>query len=149
MTLKEALSEVGMKQTELSALSGVNIRQINRIAVGESQLENSTVKNVMAISSALKMTVEELVLGSSDASAKISFTPAADDFSPDERRFVLKVERAKDFSGWRRYPTTCGKLLDYIPDDWWDKYSAQHIGEVMRLLQAAYSAGLDKRVELE
>ena len=28
-----------------------------------------------------------------------------------------------------------------IPDDWWTKYSAAHIGEVMRLLYDAYGDG--------
>ena len=58
-----------------------------------------------------------------------------------ERRLQLKVEQAKEYSGWRRFPGTCGALLEYIPDDWWDKYSAEHIGEVMQMLKAAYDDG--------
>ena len=58
-----------------------------------------------------------------------------------ERRLQLKVEQAKEYSGWRRFPGTCGALLEHIPDDWWSKYSAEHIGEVMRLLKAAYDDG--------
>ena len=143
MTLKDALSEVGMKQIDLAKLSGVNVRQINRLVVGESKLENTTAKNLLAIASALSMTVEELILDDSESPIKVTFTSEADDLPPEEKRSILKVERAKDYSGWRRYPTTCGKLLDRIPDDWWDKYSSRHIGEVMRLLEKAYSEGLD------
>lgn len=143
MTLKDALSEVGMKQIDLAKLSGVNVRQINRLAVGESKLENTTAKNLLAIASALSMTAEELILDDSESSIKVTFTSEPDDLPPEEKRSILKVERAKDYSGWRRYPTTCGKLLDRIPDDWWDKYSSRHIGEVMRLLEKAYSEGLD------
>lgn len=59
----------------------------------------------------------------------------------EERRRVLKVEQAKECSGWRRYPTTCDKLIDRIPSEWWEKYSAEHIGEVMALLEVAYDDG--------
>ena len=58
-----------------------------------------------------------------------------------ERRAQLKVEQAKECSGLRRYPGTCSAVLDRIPDEWWGKYSAEHIGEVMRLLKAAYDDG--------
>ena len=149
MTLKDALSEAGMKQIELARLSGVNVRQINRLVAGDSKLENTTAKNLMAISAALSMTAEELILDDPEPIPKISFTSEADDLTPEEKRSILKVERAKDYSGWRRYPTTCGRLLDRIPDDWWDKYSARHIGEVMRLLEKAYSDGLDSARSLK
>ena len=52
--------------------------------------------------------------------------------SPEERAAILKYEKAKDYSGWRQYPTTCSRLVERIPAEWWDKYSARHIGEVMR-----------------
>ena len=136
MTLKDALLEVGMKQIDLAKLSGVNVRQINRLVAGESKLENTTAKNLLSIASALSMTAEELMLEDPDSPAKVSLTL-------EENRSILKVERAKDYSGWRRYPTTCAKLMDRIPPEWWDKYSARHIGEVMRMLEKAYSEGLD------
>lgn len=58
-----------------------------------------------------------------------------------ERRAALKVEQAKEISGLRRNPSTCSAVLDRIPAEWWDKYSAEHIGEVMQLLKAAYDDG--------
>ena len=58
-----------------------------------------------------------------------------------ERRAQLKVEQAKECSGLRRYPSTCSAVLDRIPAEWWSKYNAEHIGEVMRLLKAAYDDG--------
>lgn len=144
MTIKDALAEVGMKQKELAELSGVNIRQINSLATGASRLENTTGKNLLAIASALGMTVEELMLGQDEPSAKITLTGEADDLPPEERAAILKYEKAKDYSGWRQYPTTCGRLVDRIPTEWWDKYSARHIGEVMRLLERSFSDGLDR-----
>lgn len=66
---------------------------------------------------------------------------AWEEMTASERRAALKVEQAKEYSGWRNYPDTCSALLDRIPAEWWDKYSAEHIGEVMRLLKAAYDDG--------
>lgn len=63
--------------------------------------------------------------------------------SAADRRRQLKIEQALEYSGWRRYPTTASRLLDRIPGDWWDKYSAQHIGETMALLQTAFSEGIE------
>lgn len=69
-------------------------------------------------------------------------TPAAYEcLTAAERRAQLKVEQAKECSGLRCNPGTCSAVLDRIPADWWDKYSAEHIGEVMRLLKAAYDDG--------
>lgn len=69
-------------------------------------------------------------------------TPAAYEcLTAAERRAQLKVEQAKEYSGWRRFPGTCDALIERIPADWWGKYSAEHIGEVMRLLKAAYDDG--------
>lgn len=71
-----------------------------------------------------------------------TLTPSAwKDLTAAERRAQLKIEQAKECSGLRRYPSTCSAVLDRIPDDWWGKYSAEHIGETMRLLKAAYDDG--------
>lgn len=59
-----------------------------------------------------------------------------------ERRPYLKLEQAKEYSGWRRYPTTMDKLVERVPYDWWDKYNAQHLGEVMALLKKAFDDGI-------
>lgn len=61
MTLKEILKEKGMTQTQLSALSGVNLRQISRLANGEAKPENITTKNLLAIAKALHVAPESLM----------------------------------------------------------------------------------------
>ena len=71
-----------------------------------------------------------------------TLNPSAwEDTTAEERRLMLKVEQAKEISGLRRYPGTCSAVLDRIPAEWWSTYSAEHIGEVMRLLKATYDDG--------
>lgn len=59
----------------------------------------------------------------------------------EERRMELKRQQAAECSGWRRYPSTMSTLHERIPEEWWSKYTAEHIGEVMALLKAAYDDG--------
>ena len=66
---------------------------------------------------------------------------AYEGLTAEERRTQLKIEQAKEYSGWRRYPTTCDALLDRIPTEWWEKYTAEHIGQVMQLIKEAYDYG--------
>lgn len=63
---------------------------------------------------------------------------AYEGLTAEERRHQLKIEQAKECSGLRSYPDTCAAVLDRIPTEWWDKYSAEHIGDVMRLLKESY-----------
>lgn len=51
----------GMTQTELAAKSGVNIRQIQRVEIGEAEAGNLTAKNLIAISDALDVDAKKLL----------------------------------------------------------------------------------------
>lgn len=69
-----------------------------------------------------------------------------------ERRAIMKVEQAMECSGWRQYGVTCRALVRRIPEEWWERYPAEHIGEVMRLLKTAYDDGMaegSRRAEME
>lgn len=51
----------GMTQTELAAKAGVNIRQIQRVEIGEAEAGNLTAKNLIAISDALDVDAKKLL----------------------------------------------------------------------------------------
>lgn len=51
----------GVSQKELSESSGVNIRQIQRIELGESDAANLTAKNLIALANALNIDPRALV----------------------------------------------------------------------------------------
>lgn len=46
---------------KLADLSGVNIRQIRRVEIGESKAENLTAKNLLALADVLGIDPHELV----------------------------------------------------------------------------------------
>lgn len=51
--LEWARRMAGVTQTELAAKSGVNIRQIQRVEIGEAEAGNLTARNLLAIADAL------------------------------------------------------------------------------------------------
>ena len=51
----------GMTQAELAEASGVNIRQIQRVELGEAEAGNLTAKNLISIADALHVDVRRLV----------------------------------------------------------------------------------------
>ncbi|MEG1632335.1 MAG: helix-turn-helix transcriptional regulator [Hydrogenoanaerobacterium sp.] len=52
---------VGLTQNKLSELSHINIRQIQRIEGGGSEVSNITLKNAIALADALGVEVRELI----------------------------------------------------------------------------------------
>ena len=61
----------------------------------------------------------------------------------EERRRELKIQQALEYSGWRPYGTTASKLIQRIPEEWWEKYTAKHIGETMAMLKRAFDDGVN------
>ena len=61
MTITEARKAVVLTQRQLSELSGVNIRQIQRVESGASQAGNLTAKNLIAIADALGVDPHKLI----------------------------------------------------------------------------------------
>ena len=51
----------GMTQAELAEASGVNIRQIQRVELGEAETGNLTARNLIAIADALGVDVRSLI----------------------------------------------------------------------------------------
>lgn len=51
----------GMTQAELAKASGVNIRQIQRVELGEAEAGNLTAKNLIAIADALHVDIRRLI----------------------------------------------------------------------------------------
>lgn len=59
--LEWARRMAGMTQAELAAKSGVNIRQIQRVEIGEAETGNLTAQNLLAIADALGVDIRELL----------------------------------------------------------------------------------------
>lgn len=61
MKLKILRESLKITQKKLSEISGVNLRQIQKIESGEIKIENISAKNFMALAEALGVNPEELI----------------------------------------------------------------------------------------
>ena len=61
MALKDLRQAAGMTQAALAEKSGVNIRQIRKIELGEIKIGNITLQNAARLAGALGVSVEALL----------------------------------------------------------------------------------------
>lgn len=140
MTIKTIREILGLTQTEFAAKIGTSQVAVSR---WEKGVVRPGFDSLRRIADTIGCSIDDIDLPGKKLRARDIFTREAyEGLTAAERRGVLKVEQAKEYSGWRRYPTTCSKLVERIPDEWWDTYSAQHIGEVMALLKIAHDDGI-------
>lgn len=59
--LQEARMEAGLTAAKLAEISGVGIRQIQRVELGESEAGNLTARNLLALADALGVDPRELI----------------------------------------------------------------------------------------
>lgn len=59
--LEWARLAAGMEQKELAEKSGVNVRQIQRVELGESEAGNLSARNLIAIADALDTDIRDLI----------------------------------------------------------------------------------------
>lgn len=58
--IKELRLQRGYTQAQLADKVGINISQVQKLEAGTQKIENTTLKNALAIANALGVTVEEL-----------------------------------------------------------------------------------------
>lgn len=139
MTIKDIRENLSLTQSEFAEKLGTSQVAVSR---WEKGIVRPGVDYLARIAALGGCTMEDITPTVRQLKMREVLTREAyEGLTAQERRDLLKVEQAKEYSGWRQYPTTMSKLIDRIPDDWWEKYSAQHIGEVMALLKIAYDDG--------
>lgn len=140
MTIKQYREELGMTQAQLAAALGVAQSHISRWEHGTVNPSANILRKMAEIFSCR---MDDITPAVKKLKAKDIFTSEAyEGLTADQRRRELKVQQACEYSGWRGYPTTMHLLVERIPAEWWDMYSAQQIGETMALLKAAYDDGV-------
>lgn len=139
MTIKEIREALGMTQTEFAEKLETAQALVSRWERGTVTPGIDSLKKIAVLGGCR---VDEITPAKPKLRMKDVFTKEAfEELTPEERRRELKYQQAAEYSGWRRYPTTMSKLHERIPAEWWEKYTAEHIGEVMALLKIAYDDG--------
>lgn len=140
MTVRDIREALCLTQAEFAAQLGTSQVAVSRWEKGLVRPGVDYLRRIAALGDCamedITPTVRQLKM------REVLTREAYDCLTAQERRTILKAEQAKEYSGWRQYPTTMGKLLEHVPDDWWDRFNAQHLGEVMALLKAAFDDGV-------
>lgn len=140
MTVKDIREALGLTQAEFAAQLGTSQVTVSRwekglVRPGVDYLRRIAVLGECAMDD-IAPTVRQLRM------REVLAPEAYEGLTAQERRDLLKVEQAKEYSGWRQFPPTMSKLTERVPAEWWDKFSAQHLGEVMALLKKAFDDGI-------
>lgn len=139
MKIKEIREGLGLTQTDFALKLSTTQNAVSRWESGTVRPRIDYLKKIAALAGC---TVEDVELPSRKLSMKEIFTSDAYEcLTAEERRMELKRQQAAECSGWRRYPSTMSALHARIPTEWWSKYTAEHIGEVMSLLKIAFDDG--------
>lgn len=80
----------GMKRSELIEKSGVSSAQLGRIEKGEQK--NPTIETLVAISTALNTSIDEMVFGQENESS-LYLQKAIDDLPEDRKKFIKEIIR--------------------------------------------------------
>lgn len=140
MTVKDIRENLAMTQAEFAEKLGTSQVAVSR---WEKGLVRPGVDYLARIAALGGCAMEDIAPSVRQLKMREVLTHEAyEGLTAEERRGILKVEQAKEYSGWRQYPTTMSRLVERVPDEWWDKYNAQHLGEVMALLKQAYDDGI-------
>lgn len=115
MTIKQFRENKGMTQGELAAALGTSQVAVSRWESGAVQPSAATLRKLAAV---FGCQMDDIKPAARKLKAKDIFTREAyEGLTAEERRYTLKVEQAKEYSGWRAYGTTMSRLLKRIPDE--------------------------------
>lgn len=140
--LKDIRKKIGMTQKELATASGVNLRMIQFYEQGFKDIAKAEDITVKKLADALGCETDDLITDDIDLSFDKVFTDEGiENSTPEERQVTLKIERAKYYSGFRDYPSTCEKIFSFIPDTLFNKLASHELAEVAKAINIAYHAG--------
>ncbi len=144
--LKELRKFMGITQKELADRAGMNVRHIQRLESGESDIEKITTENRESLEKALGITLEEmkeLNLGifteDAKASVKSGDLTIRDLLDMDKMNKVKKLSKIGTFQGM------FSANYDRIPDGIFEKLTAEELAGLVDAIHDAYSAGKAER----
>lgn len=144
--LKELRKFMGITQKELADRAGMNVRHIQRLESGESDIEKITTENRESLEKALGITLEEmkeLNLGIFTEDAKASVKSG--DLTIRDLLDMNKYQQIKKLSKIGVFQGMFSANYDRIPDGIFEKLTAEELAGLVDAIHDAYSAGKAER----
>lgn len=144
--LKELRKIMGITQKELADRAGMNVRHIQRLENGESDIEKITTENRETLEKILGITLEEmkkLNLGIFTKDAKASVKSG--DLTIRDLLDMNKYQQIKKLSKIGVFQGMFSANYDRIPDGIFEKLTAEELAGLVDAIYDAYSAGKAER----
>ncbi len=138
-TLKDLRRAADMTQAELAAQLGCTQKDVSRWERGQVKPGVDTLR---ALSQVFGVPMDSITTPRILTAKQVLTKEGYDSTTPAERRAILKGEQVKEYSKWGHYPTTYQRLAARIPSEWWALYSAEHLADMIDLLERAHSDGI-------
>lgn len=126
MTIREYREGLGLSQAELARLVGSPQTSVSRWERGLVVPGAETLRKLAAV---FNCRMDDIT----PPPRIITAVDVAGEMSPEARRREIKMQQAAEYSGLRDAPNVA-EMLARIPSGWWGTYTAEHIGDVLRLL---------------
>lgn len=139
-TIRQLRRAADMTQQDLADALGVQQTVISRWERGDVKPSAAA---LAALASALGTTPEEITLLERLTPKTVLTKEGYEGTTPAERRRIVKQETVRRLSKWGNITETYIRTRARIPDDWWDKYTPDHLADVIDLLKQAYEDGRD------
>ncbi|MDO5363443.1 MAG: helix-turn-helix transcriptional regulator [Eubacteriales bacterium] len=144
--LKELRKIMGITQKELADRAGINVRHIQRLENGESDIDKITTENRENLEKILGITLEEmkkLNLGIFTEDAKASVKSG--DLTIRDLLDMDKMNKVKKLSKIGALHGMFSANYDRIPEGIFDKLTAEELAGLVDAIYDAYSAGKAER----
>jgi transcriptional regulator with XRE-family HTH domain len=137
--LSKVRKQRGMSQNQLAKASGISVRTIQHYEQGERDINKASSETIYKLAQALSCDSSELLT--------IFNVDLMDELSESEKNDIIKREQAEKYSGFKAYPGTCSSTFNFIPNDMFERLSAKELGEVAKVINAAYQAGKREKAQ--
>lgn len=137
--LKDLRRAADMTQAELAERIGRTQKDISRWEKGQVK---PGVDALRALAQVFGVPMESITTPRLLSTRDVLTQEGYDATTPAERRAMVKAEQVREYSKLGRYQTTYERLAERIPSEWWAIYSAEHLADIIDLLERAYSDGV-------
>lgn len=137
--LSDIRKQKGLSQSQLAKASGVSVRTIQHYEQGDRDINLASSQTILKMSKVLNCEPGELLT--------VFNFDGINDLTKDEKDDIIKREQAEKYSGFKQYPSTCNAIFDFIPEDMFNRLPAKELGEIAKIVNAAYQAGKREKAQ--
>lgn len=139
VTIRDLRRAADMTQTELAEKIGCTQKDVSRWERGQVKPSAETLR---ALSKVFGVSMDSITTPRKLKMKQVLTKSAYTCLDASHRRSIVKYEQVREYSKWGDHGDTFSKLTGRIPAEWWALYSAEHLADIIDLLERSYSDGV-------